>query len=596
MVPPVSITYTTGGNEPVTESFDFLVVACDPRLLPLAEKSELERDFCESLKSYTFGTSLIDAIRPNCPQYEIGSSELRSIPNYAIRFNPKPLNDMDADVYAYRDEVYAHHNREGKREPSADPEKRTWVTMYQILDKPLLGADEEEMQRYFDQKREYLLDAGNSWSDVKKNPNPTGGPVVKKYLVDYFPHFNAWQLELHLPWKIRDGQGFNHTMFVSSFTSFESVLHCYLYQKNIMKEGSATRKRFPEDKNARIAVIGAGPSGILFASQQLVKNGYLNFQVFEKESRFGGKSCTYHQPTPSDEEFLVPCELGTCYLSLSYYPMFDLFTEYGAGQIVGLSGSTHSVIDEQHAKTMQEKQSGIEFCEWMKRSNKSIPGNWPLLEDIEFVFQVVRYVVLHNMTMGMTPEDAIPGTPPHEEFVKENIAKLAEEVSKKGGRKHSGRIDAKVAVQHMLDEMNEVDHVNTGIRILLKMVVSLVKGSISESEIIEASNSVLHMPFEKFLNEHGMKELVIPLIYGYQVHGYGSIDRIPAYYGMVWITPIVMASFILEGEKETIGENKWTTTNLTSKGWQTLWEKMVEKDIGEKLSLGVTITNISRVS
>jgi len=43
--------------------------------------------------------------------------------------------------------------------------------------------------------------------------------------------------------------------------------------------------------------------------------------------------------------------------------------------------------------------------------------------------------------------------------------------------------------------------------------------------------------FAQYLDDNDMGVLKGYLMYAYQVQGYGALDKIPAYYGLVWITP-----------------------------------------------------------
>ena len=94
----------------------------------------------------------------------------------------------------------------------------------------------------------------------------------------------------------------------------------------------------PADKSARIAVLGAGPRGMLFA-HRLQGLGYTGVQIFESTDRFGGKThtVTMDQPKPPVLPIGVPhstaCELGTCYLSPTYDDMANALKAFMVGNI-----------------------------------------------------------------------------------------------------------------------------------------------------------------------------------------------------------------------------------------------------------------------
>ncbi len=73
-------------------------------------------------------------------------------------------------------------------------------------------------------------------------------------------------------------------------------------------------------KSRRIAVVGAGPSGLTAAST-LKELGYKNVTVFEKESRVGGKVYSYRSPVGTTE-------LGAVFASPDYTNVLGLAKKY----------------------------------------------------------------------------------------------------------------------------------------------------------------------------------------------------------------------------------------------------------------------------
>jgi NAD(P)-binding Rossmann-like domain len=365
---PVTITYALDADATRTEAFDYLIVACDPRGLAIDDPTALEARVKEALTSFTFHTSLFKADRP-------GMDAARG-PSYASRFNPSALEKMDGSPYAFRDEVFAH-------DPvlKADKTGKTWCVLYQLEGKPLIGRKREEVRKELNKVRDKtiadggIVDGGGdgqTWIDWKPDGSEKPQPE-EDTLVDYFAHFDDKELDEGLPWAIRDAQGEKNTFYVASFTCFESVLHCYLYEEQLMDPKGRVVKEgiFPADKTKSFAVVGAGPSGLLFATQHLLKKGYANFKIFEASDRFGGKTFTYRRKAPGDGSE-VPCELGTCFLSPAYEPMWWLFEEYDAGKIISLDRDSNlfqSVIDKDEAKTPEEKCDGVEYRAWTVRKN-----------------------------------------------------------------------------------------------------------------------------------------------------------------------------------------------------------------------------------
>jgi len=78
---------------------------------------------------------------------------------------------------------------------------------------------------------------------------------------------------------------------------------------------------FPPRKSLRIAVVGAGPSG-LSAADTLKSLGYQNVTVFEKNDRVGGKVYSYRSGGQVSE-------LGAVFASPDYTKVLGLANKYG---------------------------------------------------------------------------------------------------------------------------------------------------------------------------------------------------------------------------------------------------------------------------
>jgi hypothetical protein len=72
--------------------------------------------------------------------------------------------------------------------------------------------------------------------------------------------------------------------------------------------------------------------------------------------------------------------------------------------------------------------------------------------------------------------------------------------------------------------------------------------------------------FAQFLDDNEMGVFKGYFDYAYEVQGYGALNQIPAYYGLVWITPNVAWRW-----GKTAGVTAWR------KGWEDVWEQMVVK-------------------
>lgn len=603
MTSPITITHTTPASPTaLTSSFDLLVIACDPRELPLSARTALEARVNAALHSFTFRTSLYKARRPETPQLP---APRRDVPNYSVRFNPLALSPMRGDVYGFRDEVMA---RDPLYRPS--PNGLTWLTTYQIDRQSLLGRDPAEVARALDAIRDQqVADPHVRWIDFRPENTPAQNKDQGKdqpeeaLLVDYFPHFHADALSDGLPWLVRDAQGENATLYVSSFTCFEAVLQIYLYQEMLMKGGvGKVDQSLPKDKGARIAVVGAGPAGLLFASQHLLKNGYDNFTIFEASDRFGGKTRTVRREAPAEPGREVPCELGTCYLSLAYEPMWHLFDEYDAGEVVALDKDTNqfrSIVDNDVAKNDEERENGVEYGDWTLRVN----GRFKLWEQLEMYVAGIRYLIVHYAVMGMTMNDCMPAEPPTELTVLENLQRLIKETLDRSDDDAADeeKVPAKDLLGVLKDQKRDHDDTPLKPRGLFDLMDDFgqdmddVTAMVSVDGLKKACRNVFNTTFGKFLDDNDMDELRSVFTYGYQVQGYGTLDIIPAYYGMIWMTPAVLTGNIRQLFNPSEAASKRGTVNVASKGWLTLWEKIVERDLKDKIVYNANITNIERL-
>eukprot|EP00752_Nemacystus_decipiens_P007922 g7077.t1 len=431
-VPPVRITYTNGEEGTKTQDFDLLVVACDPSALfgkVFQRMTPLESKVQDALTRFTFHTSLWSVDRP-------------SDEKYAVRFNPTLLNEMGGDVYAFRDEVRAH-----VPEDASGP---TFVTCYQLA----RGTSMTE-QEFRDRASEAINRErpGFDWLGFE------GGELHQTVKTSYFPHFPLKGLNAGLPWEVLRAQGEKNTLYVSSFTCFESVLQCYQY--GIMMEGtSQVKKCFERVKNStgspRVAIIGAGPSGILFASQQLKRAGLMkDVTFFESTERYGGKTHTILKEVPGQPDEDVVCELGTCYLSAAYAKFSRMLVEeYDVDEPFDLDGGKTDF----RGVYMNGTDDGLDWNEYMLRRPDGTE-----ISQFDFGRAAAFYMIAHYFHMGLK---AVPMPESKPLFMPQGT------------------------------------------------VLGFLKGV--------CAGDLEHL-----------------FTYAYQVQGYGNIQKIPAYYGLIWMTPSV---------------------------------------------------------
>ena len=82
----------------------------------------------------------------------------------------------------------------------------------------------------------------------------------------------------------------------------------------------------PKSLNDKIAIVGAGPSGIHMA-YLLKEKGFKNIKVLERGSQIGGKSKTISYRGAAQE-------LGTCYVSPDYTDVIKLINKFAPDSLV----------------------------------------------------------------------------------------------------------------------------------------------------------------------------------------------------------------------------------------------------------------------
>jgi hypothetical protein len=259
----------------------------------------------------------------------------------------------------------------------------------------------------------------------------------------------------------------------------------------------------------------------------------------------------------------------------------------------------------------------------------------PQAEQKKIVFQTVLYCAVHYAVMGLGINDAMPPKSPNELSVIENFRKLIFD-AKKRERKASRDLNAvgedKISVLALFEQLQEMDREATksedehnreikardvdatpaeprGLFNVLDDIGDLIEKAASTvasihipdhfniGELEKACKNVFYTTYGDFLDKHGLGSLKSLVTYGYSVQGYGAINKIPAYYGFVWITPAIMLAEVKNKFMPSAPgtpEAARGTVDIVTKGWLTLWEKMVERDLQGRIVYNATITSIKR--
>ncbi|WP_414622220.1 NAD(P)-binding protein [Calothrix sp. CCY 0018] len=483
---PVLLEYTINDNiQPIKKECELLVIACDPRnLYNICDYTTEELAIFNKLKNFTFHTSLLKVQINNPPSQPV---------TYPGIFAPKVLEQMDGSVYAYRNESAKQFGSKLANEMAYN-----LVTVYQLQGEAETALSPSEFEKILKQQ----LTDSNWW------PFSTEYEVLKTFTTPYFDHFsNEGLFEEKLPWKILNLQGKNKTLYVHGFTCFESVLHCWDYAELVLNFVGSAEKPLPIELNAPIVILGAGVSGLLFATR-LKRLGYTNIEILESTDRYCGKSgktytITKNEPYPPKSPEDTVCELGTCYLSPAYDHLIEDLKEFFVDNArinfgEGEPNFRGIVIKGEFEEPYIPENAIISQQEYILLKAKALlnldPDVAPEVVMSKIALALAKYSVLHWKIMGsQTP---MPLNPPEE---------------------------------------------------------------------------LRNKTFYEFLDENGLLSLVGMMQYIYSVQGYGVMTNIPAYYGLTWITPIVIQTILLDNfDPEEI-----PVVTALEKGWAALWDQIV---------------------
>ncbi len=506
---PVSLTVSIDGGAPVVKTCDLLVVACDPRTLGKncnITYTAAEQAVFSSLQNYTFHTTLVKVKVP------------ATKPTFGIILKAQAIEDMLGHVSGYRNETAKEFSLE-----VANGMTENLVTVYQLqgpMATPWTNAE-------FMQNLHNTLGTLDWWPypDYEVVKDTTGGPVA--LWTPYFDHFDHAGLEAKMPWNYIDVQGTGNTIYVHGSTCFESVLQCWQYGGMLLDNRATIGWTLPTDLGASIIVLGAGPSGLMFA-HRLGEMGYTNVEILESTDRVGGKThtVTYDLPTPNGDS--TACELGTCYLSPAYDDMAKHFTKCGF-----MDGN---IREGMYLTSTQKDPKGHSIRGMVIEDQFDGVKLPPQLVDASTgCIDYINYVPFKGYYQAnqpfATPAQWLAGF--NGEEVKLEIAlKLLE-------------YDALLARY---------------------LGFSLPMPLTPPQALLDANYS----SFYDFLEKNDLLILTGLLEYAYSVQGYGPLDKISAYYGMIWISiPLTLATLA-----SSAGLTDEPGVTVLSKGWLDIWCKM----------------------
>ena len=531
---PVSLTVSIDGGAPVTKTCDLLVVACDPRTLRKTCRityTAAEQAVFSSLQNFTFHTTLVKVKVP------------ATKPTFGIILKPQAIEDMCGHVSGYRNESAKEFTLE-----TANGMAENLVTVYQ-LQGPMATpwTNEEFMQNLTD-----TLGSLPWWPypDYEVVTDASGAPVALG--TPYFDHFDHAGLAAKMPWNYIDVQGTGNTIYVHGSTCFESVLQCWQYGGMLLDNRDAIGWTLPDDPAARIIVLGAGPSGLMFA-HRLHEMGYSNVEILESTDRIGGKThtVTYDLPTPNGQS--TPCELGTCYLSPAYDAMAKHFANCGF-----MDGNIRDgmYLNPSHKDPKSHSIRGMVIEDQF--DGVKLPSH--LVDAATACMDYIYYVPFKGYYEANKP------------FT--NPARWLDGFNADG-------VQLEIALK--LLEYNALLMRYLGLNLPMPLT--------APQALLDANYS----SFYDFLEKNDLLILTGLLEYAYSVQGYGPLDRISAYYGMIWISiPLTLATLA-----SSVGLTDEPGVTVLSKGWLDIWKQMANalQDPGKtKTKPTVTITRNAKVT
>jgi len=213
----------------------------------------------------------------------------------------------------------------------------------------------------------------------------------------YFDRFNDADLQDGGPYQILDINGNLNTIVVHAATVFESALQVYEYRDFIFKLRKIHDALPRSKEDGKIAIIGAGPSGLL-AAKRLTDMGY-KVKIFEADGRYGGK--THTEVLSMSDGKKVHAEMGTCYLSPAYKPLVEYLGI--SDQLRNLDGK---YFDPNFQGVLTEGQPGtykakvMPFNDYVLARAAVETGHGTAISVAEMAMAIAKYAFWHHFEYG----------------------------------------------------------------------------------------------------------------------------------------------------------------------------------------------------
>eukprot|EP01084_Bolivina_argentea_P062230 113781_1 len=319
-------------------------------------------------------------------------------------------------------------------------------------------------------------------------------------------------------------------------------------------------KNWTNNKNATIAIIGAGPSGIHMASL-LLKKGYKNVTIFEKNAQYAenendtwnerGKSVTIR-----DDEFNCVHEMGTCYLSPKYDEIEKLLQQYDPENTLIPYNKTERrlAVPKQPKNTKENILSKFNKND-EKTNDKKYKTNkeYKLLTWSEWADSEQEMLIIPEIL----------------QWLPDKLSAL----SAFAAAKKYIDLHAEIFGDYQDDDRINGHYFSDSLQFPPK----------------PKNMEDINMTFLQWILQNNLEAIIPNFIYSQSIQGYGILDELPALYGLWWNSKSLLEVGI---DFERIVKNQ-SIMFVLKKGFYSLWNAIVQK---HKMNIlyNCKITNVDR--
>merc|ERR1719245_2682435 len=219
----------------------------------------------------------------------------------------------------------------------------------------------------------------------------------------------TWTQEFKSPWLL--GVLPYSGLIKRSLNGTGSMITNFVFRQYYAEEFPIGGKRLPK-KGDRVAIVGAGPSGLHMAHLLKKNLGIKDITILERSARFGGKTVTIDDQTNPG----VVHELGTCYMHPAYFAVRAYMQELKETMLAMGQQPPKGFAEEVEPITYSIESAGKANCsldDWVISNLKQIIPRFNI--NIMSLFRIVlpkadaalelynaklKYNTLHNEIFG----------------------------------------------------------------------------------------------------------------------------------------------------------------------------------------------------